>query len=56
MVNHLSNISQDSDVSCFPCNWFRCCDNNWKKVCSEFFFSVVTIGSLVCLASHYFNF
>ncbi|QCE07301.1 phospholipase D [Vigna unguiculata] len=32
MVKHLSNISQDLDVSCFPCNWFRCCNNSWKKV------------------------
>ncbi|KHN20260.1 Phospholipase D p1 [Glycine soja] len=34
MVKHLSNISQDSDVSCFPCNWFHCCNNSWKKVWS----------------------
>ncbi|XP_020209202.1 phospholipase D zeta 1 isoform X1 [Cajanus cajan] len=32
MVKHLSNVSQDSDVSCFPCNWFHCWNNNWKKV------------------------
>ncbi|WVY95870.1 hypothetical protein V8G54_028021 [Vigna mungo] len=32
MVKHLSNISQELDVSCFPCNWFRCCNNSWKKV------------------------
>ncbi|KAK7356116.1 hypothetical protein VNO80_15382 [Phaseolus coccineus] len=32
MVKHFSNISQDLDVSCFPCNWFRCCNNSWKKV------------------------
>ncbi|XP_027363976.1 phospholipase D zeta 1-like isoform X2 [Abrus precatorius] len=31
-VNHLSNISQDSYVSCFPCDWFRCFNNKWKKV------------------------
>ncbi|KAK7277974.1 hypothetical protein RJT34_22995 [Clitoria ternatea] len=30
MVKHSSNISQDSDVSCLPCNWFHFC-NNWKK-------------------------
>ncbi|KAJ1385581.1 Pleckstrin-like proteiny domain [Sesbania bispinosa] len=31
-VKHLSNISQDSDVTCFPCDWFHWCNNSWKKV------------------------
>ncbi|XP_061363302.1 phospholipase D zeta 1-like isoform X2 [Gastrolobium bilobum] len=31
-VKHLSNISQDSDVTCLPCDWFRWCDNKWEKV------------------------
>ncbi|AES61429.2 phospholipase D p2-like protein [Medicago truncatula] len=31
-VKHLSNISQDSDVTCFPFHWFHFCDNNWTKV------------------------
>ncbi|KAK2456651.1 phospholipase D P1 [Trifolium repens] len=31
-LKHLSNISLDSDVTCFPCHWFHFCDNNWKKV------------------------
>lgn len=52
MVKHLSNISQDSDVSCFPCNWFHCCNNSWKKVwfCSIF---LVTKHNLISLAACY---
>ncbi|XP_016172953.1 phospholipase D zeta 2 [Arachis ipaensis] len=30
-VKHLSNVSQDSEA-CHPCDWFRGCNNSWKKV------------------------
>ncbi|XP_048236121.1 phospholipase D zeta 1 [Ricinus communis] len=33
MVKHLSNIFRsDADISCFPCQLFDCCNNNWCKV------------------------
>ncbi|XP_028779524.1 phospholipase D zeta 2 [Neltuma alba] len=32
MVKGLSNISRDSDVTCFPCEWLGLCNNNWSKV------------------------
>ncbi|KAI9081027.1 hypothetical protein K1719_037007 [Acacia pycnantha] len=32
MVRNLSNISRDSDVRCFPCEWLGLCNNNWSKV------------------------
>ncbi|KAK7392049.1 hypothetical protein VNO78_20475 [Psophocarpus tetragonolobus] len=50
MVKHLSNILQDSDVSCFPCNWFRCCNNNWQKV-----WAVLKPGFLVFLDDPFNN-
>ncbi|CAK8572500.1 unnamed protein product [Lathyrus sativus] len=31
-VKHLLNLSQDANITCFPCHWFHFCDNNWKKV------------------------
>ncbi|XVE89606.1 hypothetical protein DITRI_Ditri20bG0009200 [Diplodiscus trichospermus] len=32
MVKHLSKVSGDDDVGCFPCKWFSCCSNKWRKV------------------------
>ncbi|KAL9378910.1 hypothetical protein Peur_027392 [Populus x canadensis] len=33
MAKNLSKISKDdSDITCFPCQWFGFCDNNWQKV------------------------
>ncbi|XP_022719474.1 phospholipase D zeta 2 isoform X2 [Durio zibethinus] len=32
MVKHLANVSGDDDIGCFPCQWFSCCRNNWRKV------------------------
>jgi phospholipase D1/2 len=33
MAKNLSKISKDdSDTTCFPCQWFGFCDNNWQKV------------------------
>ncbi|OMP03351.1 Phospholipase D/Transphosphatidylase [Corchorus capsularis] len=32
MVKHLSNVCGDDDVGCFPCPWFGCCSNKWRKV------------------------
>ncbi|XVF31421.1 hypothetical protein REPUB_Repub16aG0144700 [Reevesia pubescens] len=31
-VKHLSKVSGDDDIGCFPCQWFSCCNNNWRKV------------------------
>ncbi|TYG96037.1 hypothetical protein ES288_A11G315700v1 [Gossypium darwinii] len=32
MVKHLSKVTGDDDVGCFPCQWFSCWSNNWRKV------------------------
>ncbi|MBA0770961.1 hypothetical protein Gotri_019499 [Gossypium trilobum] len=32
MVKHLSKVTRDDDVGCFPCQWFSCWSNNWRKV------------------------
>ncbi|XP_021282622.1 phospholipase D zeta 2 isoform X2 [Herrania umbratica] len=32
MVKHLSQVSGDDDIGCFPCQWFSFWNNSWKKV------------------------
>ncbi|KAK8689373.1 hypothetical protein V6N13_088094 [Hibiscus sabdariffa] len=32
MVKHLSKVTGDDDIGCFPCQWFSCWNNNWIKV------------------------
>ncbi|KAK8329297.1 hypothetical protein V6Z11_A11G309600 [Gossypium hirsutum] len=32
MVKRLSKVTGDDDVGCFPCQWFSCWSNNWRKV------------------------
>ncbi|KAK8481838.1 hypothetical protein V6N13_147719 [Hibiscus sabdariffa] len=32
MVKHLTKVTGDDDIGCFPCQWFSCWNNNWIKV------------------------